>query len=528
MGRTFGHQDAWSASGSELTDMLSEIVRNKPIDDFLRDDSRCYLIGPKGTGKTLLLLKKGLEKRNLPEVRTIPPRGMEDPVDRSPFFGNLGHKFYRKHQAPIESDIAWTSVWLHAIVKAVIYDMCRLGIHSSSGKSMTDSKLKDYEEAQWRNIQGEIQQLFGTPPYYRLKTVSDFYKEDCQFLDDAPREGLDRVRHEIDLLSSLYRDFRVPYYVFIDNLDEWYQQWPEFWLTCIFGNFQAIRSVRLNFRDIHIYTSIRQDIYGRFSTEKLTQYDDFISFLNYNNGELMSIFEGGIRRLDNDLLQLPGVKDDNPMQAFFGDVKQIANKIVEDKSEPVDQYLIRHTLLRPRDMITIGNWIIRAKGTGQIDEDTIRTGVSEAAQETAKGYLEEIKPLVDARVQLLEFISQYFPSNIIDRKTAEHTCRQYNEDRQSASCQSDCSTCYNVHPVCALYEVGLLGYAHLSPVNGKQVQSFLRPGEVRYTSAPEKVPPSIAYFLHPILDEYLGNERVNKKCIVGYNLPFDPKVLSDK
>ena len=87
----------------------------------------------------------------------------------------------------------------------------------------------------------------------------------------------------------------------------------------MYGQFRAVREIGLVHRNIHVFTSIRQDVYKQFSDEMRLQYFDYVTKLEYSKEELLKIFESRVQNLDDDLLKLPGKKNSHPWQAFFGE-----------------------------------------------------------------------------------------------------------------------------------------------------------------------------------------------------------------
>jgi hypothetical protein len=67
MARNFGHEDA----GLATPETLSAIVENFAIRTFLESSSKRYLVGPKGSGKTLILLRKAIDERRRGAPRTL-------------------------------------------------------------------------------------------------------------------------------------------------------------------------------------------------------------------------------------------------------------------------------------------------------------------------------------------------------------------------------------------------------------------------------------------------------------------------
>jgi len=68
MARNFGHEDA----GLATPETLSAIVENFAIRTFLETSSKRYLVGPKGSGKTLVLLRKAIDERRRGDSLCIP------------------------------------------------------------------------------------------------------------------------------------------------------------------------------------------------------------------------------------------------------------------------------------------------------------------------------------------------------------------------------------------------------------------------------------------------------------------------
>jgi hypothetical protein len=59
LAKDFGHEDA----GLATPETLVSIVENFGIRTFLGSGNKRYLVGPKGSGKTLILLRKAIDQR---------------------------------------------------------------------------------------------------------------------------------------------------------------------------------------------------------------------------------------------------------------------------------------------------------------------------------------------------------------------------------------------------------------------------------------------------------------------------------
>ena len=69
MRRSFGHEDA----GLATPETLNNIVKNFTIRAFLETNDKRYLVGPKGSGKSLLLLRKAIDQRKKGDLFAFHP-----------------------------------------------------------------------------------------------------------------------------------------------------------------------------------------------------------------------------------------------------------------------------------------------------------------------------------------------------------------------------------------------------------------------------------------------------------------------
>ena len=184
--------------------------------------------------------------------------------------------------------------------------------------------------------------------------------------------------------------------------------------------------------------------------------------------------------------------------------------------EPEDafDYICRHTLLRPRDLMTIGERLSALRPEERRDEYRLKEGVNHAATEIAYEYLAEIAPhLGDLEIDRL---LRRLPGHILTRNEVETLF----DDHTAATGSGD-----DKHVFCALYRAGLLGYVHHDRIRGESVQRFLRPGEA--TLDPDgTLPPATHYLVHPVLSDVIGRmnpgylQRIDRRNIVGYGRPW--------
>src|SRR6516225_1412615 len=280
MARDFGHEDA----GLATPETLAAIVENFGIRTFLGSSNKRYLVGPKGTGKTLVLLRKAIDQRRQADALCI-PSDPDLPVDRLTAAEHIGKRFNFKVGDPAENSLAWTAVWKHCILRSVLHhlrDEILMGAAQAAGTSTADTWHAQLMH--W---------LLSDVSIHPLRPFQ-YYAELGPRLDARPGE-LSAVRKELRLLESLLQLSRREVYVFLDNLDDYYERNPQLWFNSMYGQFRAVREISLAHRHIHLFTSIRQDVYAQFADEMTLQYYDYVTELKYSKSELLSIFQAGIQ-----------------------------------------------------------------------------------------------------------------------------------------------------------------------------------------------------------------------------------------
>jgi len=180
------------------------------------------------------------------------------------------------------------------------------------------------------------------------------------------------------------------------------------------------------------------------------------------------------------------------------------------QEEDAFDYVCRHTLLRPRDLMTIGERLAALRPEERRHEQRVKEAINVGATEIAREYLTEIAPYIGDLD--LEGLFGRIPGHILTRDEVEELFRSHQTEDAGAE---------ERHVFCALYRVGLLGHLHHDWVRGDWMQRFLRPGEA--TLEPDGVlPRATHYLMHPVLSDVIGRlnpsylERIDRVEIVGY------------
>jgi class 3 adenylate cyclase len=197
-----------------------------------------------------------------------------------------------------------------------------------------------------------------------------------------------------------------------------------------------------------------------------------------------------------------------PLEAFFG--RKMVTDPYTGEEEDCFEYICRHTLLRPRDLMTVGERLTALRPDERRSELRLKEVVHFAATEIAHEYLAEIAPHIGDLE--LERLLRILPGNVLTREEVE---RLFLEHSLATGGEEK-------HVFSALYRVGLLGFVRHDRVRGEWTQRFLRPGEA--TLEPDgMLPPATHYLIHPVLADVVGRvnpgylQRVDRLNIVGYD-----------
>jgi hypothetical protein len=200
----------------------------------------------------------------------------------------------------------------------------------------------------------------------------------------------------------------------------------------------------------------------------------------------------------------------HPLEAFLG--RAGVTDTYTREEEDAFEYVCRHTLLRPRDLMTIGDRLVALRPDERRNEHRLKEAVNQAANEIAHEYLNEIAPYIGDLE--LDRLFHRLPGPILTRADVEALA-----DPDDAEGADDTVALF------ALYRVGLLGYVQHDRVRGEWRQRFLRPGEATFESN-GSLPRATHYLLHPVLSDLIGRlnpefvQRFDRINIIGYDRPW--------
>ena len=488
---------AWTVDADDIrvADDFDEALlhRTPEIDGFLsveRDD-KFIVIGTKGFGKTLLLKAKRILYQRRTRAVCLPTTNLLDKPIGDKIFGKEAVAFFAASALP------WSKVWLTAIATAV---------------------LKYLQQTDGLKVNPRLTRLINDQA---LHGVIDHF---VRLLDFAPSD-LQRTANDTDgHLVPRLRAVNTPLAIFIDGVDEYFNKHiettpgrssvagelaPEIWHFAQLGLVEVAYQLRRINHHVKVFAAVRKEAYGRLQTSVMSQqYRGSAVDIVYPVESLREIFTNNIRLEKPDHMARPERLRADPVEAFLG--RTTITHIYTGVEEDAFDYICRHTLLRPRDLMTLGERLSRLRPDERRNEPRVKEAVNEAATEIAHEYLVETAPYM-AGLDLTRLMSR-LPGHILSREEVE----QIFGDHATAAAMAEPE-----HVFCALYRLGLLGHVHHDWVRGEAMQRFLRPGEA--TLQPDGVLPRATHYLvHPVLSDVIGRvnpaylRRIDRVNVVGY------------
>jgi class 3 adenylate cyclase len=492
---------AWTVDADDIhvaEDFNESLLHRTPeIEAFLRSDrdDKFIVIGTKGFGKTLLLKAKRILYQREERAACLPAGALLDKPIGDKIFSRELLAFF------ILSPLPWSKIWLTAIALAT---------------------LKHLGPVNLPNVGPGLAGLIADE---QLHGVIDHFVRLLEFTpSELQRCGTDTDGHLVPRLRAV----TSPVAIFIDGVDEYFNKHvegptshpsvtgelsPNIWHFAQLGLVEVAYQLRRINHHIKVFAAVRKEAYARLAktTVMAQQYRGSAVDIAYSHQSLREIFLNNVRLLKSDAMASPERLRADPLEAFLGRTTVTDGYTREE--EGGFEFICRHTLLRPRDLMTIGAHLTALRPHERRSELRFKEVVHQAATEIAYEYLAEIAPHIGNLE--LEQLLRRLPSNVLTREQLEMLFFEHNLATGGEE----------KHVFCALYRVGLLGHVHYDRARGEWAQRFLRPGEA--TLEPDgMLPQATHYLLHPALHDVIGRlnpaylQQVNRANIVGYARPW--------
>src|SRR5580698_1546712 len=353
----FGNPDG---SRADLEDVLSEFVdfAGNPAYGHLatraNDSMVRVIVGKLGAGKTVYL-------RRLHEFQS----------HQASVYADLPQQSLPKTEVVVKacqwfSDSVlvekWMQIWDRAIMRSLASHLLR---RPELRQQLRDEQVAELEQSyrrllddfrRPRNIYGQVRDIIN-----ERQTAHQL----SSYLDDPLWDDLE------DLLGEVVGQCK-PIYFYLDAVDEEFGHAPMYWLKCQEGLFyqvmRLLRDPRLGGR-LHVVVCIRDIVMSSvYRSEHAPRYynEPHIRVLTWDRGSLLYLLQHKLQRLPPSLLMRRSSDGEPTIRDWLGINGDWPGA---DGDGTIEDYLLSHTRMIPRDIISLGNdlseEILRQKQAGR-------------------------------------------------------------------------------------------------------------------------------------------------------------------
>jgi len=499
----FGSPDG---SRAELDDVLSEFVEFDADPGFgglatRADDSKVRVIAGKlGAGKTVYMRRlqdhqahEGSVYAHLPEYD---PPTTEIVVTAGQWFG--GQVLAEK----------WAQVWDRAILRALTtHLLLHRELRHHVSEEHRDEILDDYgrllgEVRRPRDVYSELANLVNE---------QDTARQLSTYLNDPLWDDLK------DLLAEVLATTR-PVYFYLDAVDEEFGHAPMHWLRCQEGLFyqvmRLLRDPRLGGR-LHVVVSIRDIVMSAvYRSEHAPRYlnEPHIRLLSWDKDALLHLLRQKLERLPRSALMRQPTHSVS-VRDWLG-LGTVADEW--GGTEAIEDYLLRHTRMIPRDVVSLGNALSREvlkhrkAGRDDLPEPVLKDTVARCAKQFGDSQLAQCAnqiaaDLMPANAGRYDFTGaftgdQAYLSTIVEdmrsflRLVKADVIPRADLDSLKEIANPHFESATEISSV--LWQNGLLGY-----LDERGCRRFYALGDVEEFSLPPEVD---NYVVHPVLARSVG------------------------
>lgn len=484
------------------------------------DASVRVVVGRRGSGKTLYLRSIQNYCRNLNvDGRNVYTTNIDNQPPDTSLIVRVTSWYQEKDS---DADEVWRRLWKLAILRAVYTHLFLSETFTRGDKALVKylkgrhAKFqKDYERVAPRNKTPSLVFAQLTSLLKQFNSQKDLH----EFI--YAEEWADFENEIADILRRTQ-----PFYFFIDQLDDDFANAPYHWLKCQLGLFNAIfRFIRNDSfgGKLHIVACIREVVYSYIlQSQHGNKYlsEPKIKVLRWDKKLSRHFLEKKIESLaDRYFVSKSSVKS---VEAFFG-VDNVRLTRRNNMLEEIRSYVLRHTMLLPREIINIGNIFCEEQRMHEFPEQAekaVKQTVSRVAKLLAREQLKMASILISNRWIYNGAVEQgtlnVFSDESMLNSIQDQLCDiilEIGVDRfdnkvlkRIEKNKNRFGFGPNDEPLTALFRVGLLGYLE-SDADGRQYEVFF--SESR--KAQFRLPTFCSgYVFHSCLIDDLGIEPIGE------------------
>lgn len=346
----FGNPDGAQASTNKLVNDFIDYVPKGVINgaNSINDFTQLRLIvGHKGSGKThyLRMLRETIKSKSsessyITDIDNMKPDTAEV-IEMCRYMSSISVKE------------KWEGFW-----KKVVY--ISLITHY-----LYSEDLKEYCNKQKEDFENFIKDIFHEckSPYSIIEVFHDLI---CNFSSKQEFDNFmnDTIWIEVyHMLKDIMRTSPELYF-FLDSMDEYYEQAPQYWTTCHAGLFNVIiHFLREGIirEKLHLIACFRTNIYNVIRSDEhqvKTQKENHILNLEWDYNNIKYFFDRKIQAL-KECYFLKWSDSGKTIETWLG-INEIYDK-KENKTYSLMDYIIRKGRMVPRDIIAFGNNLATVK-----------------------------------------------------------------------------------------------------------------------------------------------------------------------
>lgn len=472
---------ASDANQIDIRDLEKVVFKNEIIDDFLTKRGKCFLSANKGLGKTLLLTYK---RYLLAETYRAAKQGKEQlnvffVPEGKPYLDFMSdvRSLSKTHEEFLSELVNAKRLWGFALrVSALSYHASLFTEDDADDLALLPRRLRHWVQGARIEPTVVFKEVLGGS----VTQINRVIDETENFLD-----------HKLRLVHS-------GTVFFIDKVDQGIRHLSRSgWVAVQAGLIEAAWDAMNTNSHIKVHATIRQEAFSNYESDIKANLYGATTMIQYSEDDLQRLldqltqcYEGN--RSFKEFVNLNVVK--HPHRAF---------------PEDSFQYVRRHTLGRPRDLVIISSELSTQQNS--LSERSYRRLVNDtSAAVLVANVFDEMHAFLDClhdKGERLRFLSM-LPHNILTRDEAIGICCRLNNISPDVYkfYASDSGQLH--HPFCELYRAGLLGVVATDPDSHTAVQRFKQPHDL-VNDFDSSVPETPFYLIHPALDGCIRKYRTS-------------------
>jgi serine/threonine protein kinase/class 3 adenylate cyclase len=491
---------SWASDANQIdiNELRLLTFKNKVVTEFLDSSTKYFVIGSKGLGKTLMLTYKrsllneqyqGGDPRKHAAVKFIP--------EGRPYLDLMGDlPTINKAELQMMSTLdGCKRLWSFAFRVAAVSHL----VDRSERSEDDHGELARFPAP----IRAMLEGRKAEPTVVLKQLISLPFGELKQLLDRSE-----------SYLEYRIRSLHSAVFIFVDKLDQALRRvGREAWIAMQAGMIEAAWDLMNTNAHVKIFATIREEAFADYESDIKTNLHGATTALRYSKHDLREMLE-----------KLTYFYERVPLREFVS--LDIVSASQSARMEVPFDFIYRHTLGRPRDLVIIASEISRNRGA--LDEQLFTRLVREAgAGMLVANVFNEMRVFLDIlgeREDRSRFLSLLPHDILTSEEIIEIWCRFHGFDREYYDLHgNEAEGVY--HPFRELFDCGLLGVIQRDPGTGRRQQRFRQPRDAVGGSR-RQLPPSSHYLLHPALQALImqqaggGGFRPFRHVVIGHGEPW--------